>query len=122
MLLKKPRKKVLGKRSEEEIQDSINKAVMKADSLRRLENDSITLRIVGLSEGSLTVVTDSLTEMNKYVENFEKGAKGEWKAKDKFYLTSKNTESFAVYLNDKKLEISDKKVSRLKITKQGIAK
>lgn len=121
-VVKETEKKVLGKRSEEEINDSINKAVLRADSLRRIENDSLTLKIVGLSEGSLTVVTDSLTESNKYVESFDKGAKGEWKAKEKFYLTSKNTESFVVYLNNKKLEISDKKVNRLKITKQGIIK
>lgn len=121
-VVKETEKKVLGKRSEEEIKDSLNKALLKADSLRRIQNDSITLKIVGINSGSLTVVTDTLTEGNKYTESFEKGAKGEWKAKNKFYLTSKNTESFVVFLNDKKLEISDKKVNKLKITKQGITK
>lgn len=121
-VVKETEKKVLGKRSEEEIKDSIDKALFRADSLRRIENDSITLKIVGINSGSLIVVTDSLTEKNKYTESFEKGAKGEWKAKEKFYLTSKNTEAFVVFLNDKKLEIKDKKVTKLKITKQGIEK
>ena len=121
-VVKETEKKILGKRTDEEIQDSINKAVIKADSLKRLETDSITLNIVGLGKGVLTVVTDTLLEKNIYTENFKEGAKGEWKAKNYFYLSSGNTELFDVFLNGKKMKIEDKKIRRLKISKQGIVK
>jgi hypothetical protein len=121
-VVKETEKKILGKRSDEEIQDSINKAVLKADSLKKIETDSITLNIVGLGKGSLTIVTDTLLEKNRYKENFSEGAKGEWKAKNFFYLSSDNTESFDVFLNGRKMKIDDKKIRRLKISKQGIVK
>lgn len=121
-VVKETEKKILGKRSDEEIQDSINKAVVKADSLKRIETDSISLKIVGLSRGSLTVVTDTLIENNRFKEYFKEGDKGEWKAKNLFYISSDNTESFEVYLNGRKIKIDDKKVRRLKVSKHGIVK
>jgi transcriptional regulator with XRE-family HTH domain len=121
-VVKETERKILGKRSDEEIQDSISKAVLKADSLKKLETDSITLNIVGLDKGSLTIVTDTLLEKNRFKENFKEGDNGEWKAKNYFYLSSDNTESFKVLLNGRKLKIDDKKIKRLKISKQGIVK
>ena len=121
-VVKETEKKILGKRSDEEIQDSINKAITKYDSLKRLESDSVTLAIVGVSKGSLTVATDTLLEKYTYNESFKEGDKGEWKAKNYFYLSSGNTQSFNVFLNGKKLNIDDKKIRRLKISKQGIVK
>jgi transcriptional regulator with XRE-family HTH domain len=121
-VVKETEKKILGKRSDEEIQDSINKAVIKFDSLKRLETDSIVLKIEALNKGALTVVTDTLLEGNLYNEKFKEGDNGEWKAKTYFYLSSGNTESFNVFLNGRKLKIDDKKIRRLKISKQGIVK
>ncbi len=121
-VVKETEKKILGKRTDEEIQDSINKAILIYDSLKRIETDSITLNIVGLGRGTLTVVTDTLLEKYTYVENFKEGDKGEWKAKNYFYLTSANTESFNVFLNSMKMKIDDKRIKRLKISKQGIVK
>lgn len=119
-VVKETEKKILGKRTDEEIQDSINSAIVKADSLKRLETDSITLNIVGLNRGTVTVVTDSLLEKNVYKENFKEGDKGEWKAKKLFYLTSTNTESFEAFLNGRKMKFDDKSIKRLKISRQGI--
>jgi transcriptional regulator with XRE-family HTH domain len=121
-VVKETEKKILGKRSDEEIQDSINKAIVKADSLKRIETDSISLKVVGLSRGSVTVVTDTLLESNRFKEYFKEGDKGEWKAKNLFYLSADNTESFDVFLNGRKMKIDDKKVRRLKIAKYGIVK
>ena len=121
-VVKETEKKILGKRSDEEIQDSVNKAVVRADSLKRMDSDSISLKIVGLGKGSLTVVIDTLLEDNKYKEYFKEGEKGEWKAKNLFYISSDNTESFDVFLNGRKLKIDDKKVRRLKVSKHGIVK
>lgn len=121
-VVKETERKILGKRSDEEIQDSINKAVTKADSLKRMETDSITLKIVGSGKGSVIVTTDTLLEKYTYKESFAQGDKGEWKAKNYFYLTSANTESFEAFLNGRKMKIDDKKIKKLKISKQGIVK
>lgn len=121
-VVKETEKKVLGKRSEEEIQDSVNKAVLKADSLKRIETDSVSIKIIGLGRGSVTVVLDSLLESNRYKEYFKEGDKSEWKAKNLFYLSSDNTESFEVFLNGRKLNIEDRRIRRLKISKYGIVK
>ena len=121
-VVKETEKKILGKRTDEEIQDSVNKAVLKADSLKRMETDSVSIKIVGLGRGSVTVVLDTLLENNRYKEYFKEGDKSEWKAKNRFYLSSDNTESFDVYLNGKKLIIEDRRIRRLKISRQGIVK
>ena len=121
-VVKETERKILGKRTDEEIQDSVNKAVVRADSLKRIDTDSISLKIVGLGKGSVTVVTDTLLESNKFKEYFKEGDRGEWKAKNLFYLSSDNTESFTVYLNGRKMKIEDKKIRRLKVSKNGIVK
>ncbi|MCX6157202.1 MAG: helix-turn-helix transcriptional regulator [Ignavibacteriae bacterium] len=121
-VVKETEKKILGKRSDEEIQDSVNRAIVRADSLKQIETDSISLKIVGLNKGSLTVVIDTLLEDNKYKEYFKEGEKGEWKAKNLFYISSDNTEAFDVFLNGRKIKIDDKKIRRLKVSKHGIVK
>lgn len=119
-VVKETERKILGKRTDEEIQDSVNRAISKADSLKRLETDSITLNIVGLDRGVVTIVTDTLLEKNVYKESFKEGDKGVWKAKKLFYITSTNTESFEAFLNGKRMKFDDKKIKRLKISKQGV--
>jgi transcriptional regulator with XRE-family HTH domain len=121
-VVKESEKKILGKRSEEEIADSLNKARLIQDSIKRALNDSVTLEIKGLSKGTITIVIDSIAGKNMDRETFGKDYTGIWKAKKTFYLTSGNTESFEAYLNGKKLNFEDKKISNQKITKEGILK
>jgi len=121
-IVKETEKKVLGKRTEEEIQDSIRKANVIADSLRKVREDSLSLRIEALQNGSLTVFVDTLTEKTMYREKFSKDEKGEWKAKNYFIISSNNTESFTAFLNGKPLKFDDRRIKLLKITKQGIVK
>lgn len=121
-IVKETEKKVLGKRTEEEIQDSIRKANIIADSLRKVREDSLSLRIEALQNGSLTVFVDTLTEKTMYRENFSKDEKGEWKAKNYFLISSNNTESFTAFLNGKPLKFDDRRIKLLKITRQGIVK
>ncbi len=121
-IVKETEKKVLGKRTEEEIQDSIRKANIIADSLRKVREDSLSLRIEALYKGSLTVFVDTLTEKTMYRENFNKDEKGEWKAKNYFLISSNNTESFTAFLNGKPLKFDEKRIRLLKISRQGIVK
>ena len=120
-VVKESEKKILGKRSDEEIADSLNKARLFADSIKRIQNDSITLDVVGLDKGVIYVTTDTLLANNFDKEIYGKDYKGTWKAKKCFYITSGNTDSFEIYLNGKKLEFNDKKIKLQKITKEGIS-
>ncbi len=121
-------KKILGKKSEQEIQDSIKKSqdsirkAMIADSLRSVSEDSLTLKIVGLESGRIVVVTDTLLNKNKTTRNFSKGDKLEFKAKNLFYLTSSDTYTFDAYLNNKKLNIQDESLSKYKISRKNLPK
>ncbi|MDD5362711.1 MAG: helix-turn-helix transcriptional regulator [Ignavibacteria bacterium] len=121
-VVKETERKVLGKRSDQEIQDSIVKANAKADSLRRTQEDSLSLKIVGIRKGYLVLFVDTLTEKARYRENFDAEYTGEWKAKNSFTISTNNTESFTAYLNGKALKFDDKKIKLLKINKTGIVK
>ncbi len=121
-VVKENEKKILGKRSKEEIEDSIRKAQYIQDSIKRSLNDSITLEIKCLKKGYITVIVDSISYENMYKESFDKDYKGTWKAKKYFWVTSANTTTFELYLNGKKLDIKDTKVKYLKISRDGIQK
>lgn len=120
-------KKLLGKKTEEEIRDSINKAqdslrkAAIADSLKNLESGLLSLKIVGLNKGRIIVYTDTLYEGGGKLEELTKNSEFVFKAKNKFYLTSRNTANFNVYLNDVKLNIEDESVKNLKLTKKTIS-
>ncbi|MFA7360097.1 MAG: helix-turn-helix transcriptional regulator [Candidatus Kapaibacterium sp.] len=117
-------KRILGKKTEEEIRDSINKAqdsvrkAVIADSLKNLDSDLLTLKIVGLDKGRIIVYTDSLYEGGGKLEEITKNSKFEFKAKNLFYITSKNTSKFDAYLNDNKLNIEDESIKNLKLTRK----
>ncbi len=121
-IVKETEKKVLGKRTEEEIQDSIRKANNAADSVKRAMNDSLSLRIDGLKSGSVIVFIDTLTEKSRIRQSFAKDEKALWKAKNYFLISSGNTEAFTAYLNGKEIKFDDKKIRLVKINRQGIVK
>ena len=121
-VVKENEKKILGKRSKEEIEDSLMKAQNIQDSIKKAQNDSLTLEIKGIKKGFLSVITDSIANKNMDKENFDKGYQGIWKAKKYFYITSNNTSTFEIFLNGKKIKIEDEKVKYLKISREGIIK
>ena len=120
-VVKESERKILGKRSDEEIADSLNKAQLIKDSIKRALNDSITLDIKGINRGVIYITIDSILEKNVDKETFNKDYTGTWKAKKCFYITSANTDTFEAYINGKKLNFKEKTVKLQKITSEGIA-
>jgi transcriptional regulator with XRE-family HTH domain len=121
-VVKENEKKILGKRSKEEIDDSIKSALHMQDSIKKAMNDSLTLDIKCLKKGYISVIIDSIAYKNMNKETFDKDYSGTWKAKKSFWVTSNNTDAFELFLNGKKLEIKEQKVRYLKITREGIQK
>ncbi len=119
-IVKENEKKILGKRSEEEIKDSINKAVYRADSLKKAENDSITLLLRGIGRGAISIYIDTVLTGNLWSERFIEGDSASYKAKNCFLISSKNTKSFILFLNGKQIKIADDNIKLLKITRRGI--
>ncbi|MFA5012535.1 MAG: helix-turn-helix transcriptional regulator [Ignavibacteria bacterium] len=119
-------KKILGKKTEEEIQDSINKVqdslrkAAIADSLKNLESEFLRLKIVGLKKGKILIYIDTLVTGGGELEEVSENSKGEFKAKKQFYITSKNTDNFDAYLNDKKLIFEDVSVKNLKLSRKTL--
>lgn len=121
-VVKENEKKILGKRSKEEIEDSIKRVQYIQDSIKKVLSDSLSLEIKCLKRGYISVIVDSISYDNMYKESFDKDYKGTWKARKYFWITSNNTTTFELFLNGKKLDIKDTKVRYLKITREGIQK
>ena len=117
-VVKEQEKKILGKRTPEEIQDSIRKA---EDELAAA-GDSITLKITGLGAGTFYLVTDSVNYSKPEKISFEKGEIGIFKARKYFFVSLENTESVKATVNDIPLKFENKKVSKVKISRSGIVK
>ncbi|MFC2092982.1 helix-turn-helix domain-containing protein [Bacteroidota bacterium] len=118
-VVKESERRLLGKRSEEEIADSIRKARELEASLLEETGDSLKLEITSLKNGSITVITDSLkTEKAEYGSN----ELGLWKARKFFVISSNNTSSFMAVLNGDTLKFTDKVLRGVKLTKNGIVK
>jgi hypothetical protein len=118
-VVKESERKLLGKRSEEEIADSIRKARELEASLMEETGDSLTLEITSLKKGSITVITDSLKTEKADYGSYELGI---WKARKFFIISSNNTSSFHAILNGDTLKFTDRRIKGLKLTKNGIVK
>jgi cytoskeletal protein RodZ len=117
-VVKEQEKKILGKRTPEEIQDSIRKAEQEF----ALEKDSITLKVTGLNTGVFYLVTDSVNYNKPKRIEFEKNTEGTFKARRSFYISSPKTESFKATVNDIPLKFDNTTVSKVKISRSGIVK
>lgn len=117
-VVKEQEKKILGKRTPEEIQDSIRRA----EEEFALQKDSITLKVTGLNTGVFYIVSDSIRyDKPKRIE-FEKNTEGIFKAKKFFHISSPKTESFKVTVNDVPVKFDNTTVSKVKINRNGIVK
>lgn len=111
-------RKILGKRTAEEIQDSIRKAAVTEASLK----DSVTLKITSKAAGVVFLVIDSVNYNNPEKIEFDKDMVGVFKAKNNFFISSANTEAFSLTINDKPLKIISKSISKVKLNKDGVVK
>lgn len=121
-IVKENEKKILGKKTEEEIRDSISKETAKLDSIKKAQNDSVSFSVKALGSGLITVILDSLIEENVLKERFKEGDSLIFKAKNTFWVTSKNTENIKAYLNGSKLVFDSQEIKAVKITRKGIQK
>lgn len=120
-------KKILGIKTESEIKDSIKKAqdsirkAAVADSLKNLDSEFLRLKIVGLKKGKVLVYIDTLVAGGGELLEVSENSKVEYKAKKQFFITSKNTDNFDAYLNDKKLAFEDVSVKNLKLSRKTLS-
>lgn len=119
-VVKENERKLLGKRSKEEIEDSLRKAQALQDSLKRLSTDSVTLEIVALNKGKIIIFVDTLLSSARTVEIFQANEKGYIKAKNSFWISSNDADKFQLFINKKQLPIKEKIIKNLKITREGI--
>jgi len=121
-VVKENERKILGKRSKEEIEDSLRKAQSLQDSLKRLSTDSLTLEIVALGSGKVVIFVDTLRSFARTEEKFKPNEKGYIKAKNSFWISSNDADKFKFFVNKKPILIDEKVIKNLKITKEGIVK
>ncbi|MBK9332512.1 MAG: helix-turn-helix domain-containing protein [Ignavibacteria bacterium] len=116
-VVKEQEKKLLGKKTEEEIQDSIRKAQEELTASR----DSISLSVTALTESVYFIVTDSsnysrpdkFTVKPKEVKSF--------RAAKSFHISAANTKSIKVSLNGNPVKFEKNAVSKIKLTKDGVS-
>jgi len=117
-VVKENEKKILGKRTDEEIADSIKKAKDKEIALLKAGQDSIKLEIIALKAATITLRTDSArTPEIIYLEKKESVTH---KAKHFFILSAGNTNLFEATINGKKVKFDEVTARKIKITKDGI--
>jgi len=117
-VVKEQERKFLGKRTPEEIQDSIRKA---AEELT-VSRDSIILTIVSTERGIVFLVTDSANYNRPQKIEYGKNETGIFKAGKSFHISAANTETFKATLNNNPIKFNNKSVSKFKVTKDGAVK
>lgn len=119
-VVKENERKLLGKRTDEEIRDSIRKAEEEQKLLIEQNLDTMQLTINSFRPGSVIIVTDSANIDNPEKISFKGNQFGTWKATRSFLITSPNTTAFTIELNGKKIDIKEKNVKNFLITRKDL--
>ena len=114
-------KKILGKRTEQEIQDSIKAAEEEQRRLLEQNLDTMTLVITSTGRGSVIIIEDSTNFDNPERITFGRNEVGTWKATKYFHISSPNTNSFTAVLNGKKINFGKRKIDNYLITRESVA-
>jgi transcriptional regulator with XRE-family HTH domain len=118
-IVKEQEQRFLGKRSEEEIQDSIKRAEEER-LLAQEQLDSITLKVISIAPGTMTVAVDSSGLRKPVKVSYGNNEIGIFKAKHFFVFSNDNTASVKVTLNDTPIEFPTKKIDKVRITRDGV--
>ena len=119
-VVKENERKLLGKRTDEEIRDSIRKAEEEQRLLIEQNLDTMKLTINSIKAGSVIIVTDSTNIDNPEKISFSGNQYGTWKATRSFLITSPNTAAFTIELNGKKIDIKEKNVKNYLISRKDL--
>lgn len=120
-VVKENEKKILGKKTPEEIQDSIKKAEEEKQKLLAAKNDSLTLEIGAYKNTWVILDSDSNSISDPKRTYIDKGYTETYKAKKFFHLGTPNADLIEVKINGKVLEFERKNFRNLRIDKNGIA-
>jgi len=75
----------------------------------------LTMKIVAKDDGKITVIPDDQSTKDIKTREFKKGDEIEFKAKNKFIVSSGNSNAFTLSVNEKKIRFDKKDVRRAKI-------
>lgn len=120
-VVKENEKKILGKKTPEEIQDSINKAEEEKQKLLASKNDSLVLEIGAYKNTWVILDVDSTTIDDPKRTYLTKGYTEVYKAKKFFHIGTPNVDLIEVKLNGEILKFDRKNFRNLYIDKNGIS-
>lgn len=119
-VVKENEKKILGKKTPEEIQDSIKKVEEEKQKQLASKNDSLVMEISAYKNTWVILDTDSTSIDDPKRTYIEKGYTETFKAKKFFHIGTPNSDLLEVKLNGKVLEFDNKNFRKLRIDKNGI--
>lgn len=111
-------RKLLGKRTEEEIQDSIRKA--QEELMQQVKPDSLSLEIVARGRGRIFIASDSLNINSPRTYDYLPGDTGLYFAKRFFHFGINDPATVDVYLNERKIELPQRRFRNLMIDSSGV--
>ncbi|KXK02381.1 MAG: helix-turn-helix transcriptional regulator [Ignavibacteriaceae bacterium] len=111
-------RKLLGKRTEEEIQDSIRKA---QEEMMKIENrDSISLEIIAKGKGKIFLAIDSVNFNNPTEYAYLPGDTGLYFAEKFFHFGVNDPSTIEVLVNDIKVKLPQRRFRNLLIDSSGV--
>jgi hypothetical protein len=123
-VVKEQEKKMLGKRTPEEIQDSVTKAQRIKDSITTAQNDTnfITLVVLARKKGEIAVLSDTSKLKKAEKDEFSRREYFDYKARNYFLVSSEDISAFDIRLDGKKVNFEEKTVNDFKISKKTTEK
>lgn len=120
-VVKENEKNILGKRTPEEIADSLKKVEEEKQKLLASKSDSLVMEIGAYKDTWVILDIDSTTIDDPKRTYLTKGYVETYKAKKFFHLGTPNSDLIEVKINDKVIEFDRKNFRNLYIDKNGVA-
>jgi hypothetical protein len=123
-VVKEQEKKMLGKRTPEEIQDSITLAQHIRDSVTLALKDTnyITLIVEAKKKGEIIVISDTSKSKRGNKDTFKRMEYLDYKARNYFLISSNDISAFDIKLDGKKVNFEEKVLKDFKISKKTAEK